>query len=202
MSNLMKTLTIGDSTYEVCDASARKTLDDLAVRVDDAMSNTAGYYTPEVTQTGENTMTVEFTPSVDVLPTVEPVTVTLPQGPQGPQGEPGPQGEQGPQGEPGQSSDVTKEYVDSKHVTAKHTLFASVWNGSGPYTLSVMSVNILATDFLHIQPVYDANVTTALAQQKAWAMVSKAVPGSGSITFTCFEEKPSVNITIQVEVNR
>lgn len=123
-------------------------------------------------------------------------------GPAGPQGEPGPQGEQGPQGEPGQNSDVTKEYVDSRHVTARHTLMASVWSGSGPYTLSVLSSNILATDFLHIHPVYDANATTALAQQKAWAMVSKAVAGSGSITFTCFEEKPSVNIPIQVEVNR
>ncbi len=125
-----------------------------------------------------------------------------PVGPQGPKGEKGDPGPAGPQGEPGLSSDITKEYVDSKHVTFPKTLITSGWTGSGPYTLSLISSDILASDFPHIAPVYDADTATALAQQEAWAAVSKAEAAAGSILFTCFEEKPGVNIPIQVEVNR
>lgn len=125
-----------------------------------------------------------------------------PQGPKGDKGDKGDTGPAGPQGEPGQGSDVTKEYVDSRHVAFRKNLPVSGWTGSGPYSLSLLATDVLSTDLLHIAPVYDADVTTALTQQEAWAAVSKAEADAGSITFTCFADKPTVDIPIQVEVNR
>lgn len=97
---------------------------------------------------------------------------------------------------------TVKKYSDAKHTHATTTLSASGWSSTAPYTLSVLVSGVQATDSPHVSPVYDTDLDTALAQQEAWGMVSKAVAGSGSITFTCFEDKPSVDIPVQVEVNR
>lgn len=98
--------------------------------------------------------------------------------------------------------DSAKEYTDGKHGKATATLSSSGWSSSAPYTQTVTVAGVLATDSPHVSAVYDSNLETALSQQDAWSMVSKAAAGGGSITFTCFEDKPSVDIPIQVEVNR
>lgn len=101
------------------------------------------------------------------------------------------------------SNAANKEYVDSKHVEATLSLPSSGWSGSSaPYTQTVSVSWVLATDKPHISPVYSDTLSTAQAQKEAWEMVSKAVAYEGSIKFTCFEDKPSTTIPIQVEVNR
>lgn len=100
-----------------------------------------------------------------------------------------------------------QEQINNKHFTKKITLIISGWTtNSGddiaPYAFSFFISGIQSTDCPHITPIYDDNLTTALAQQKAWAMVSKAVAEDDTITFYCFEDKPEVDIPIQVEVNR
>ena len=97
---------------------------------------------------------------------------------------------------------ANKNYVDEKRKVFTASIAAGSWSGSGPYTQSVSISGILATDMPHISPVYSDTLATALAQQEAWSLVSKAVTANGSITFTCFEEKPVTAIPIQVEVNR
>ena len=87
------------------------------------------------------------------------------------------------------------------HVTTTATLSTS-WSGSGPYTQAVSVSGILATDMPHITPVYSADNATAIAQKEAWASVSKAETSANNITFTCFEDKPTTAIPIQIEVNR
>lgn len=77
------------------------------------------------------------------------------------------------------------------------------WTGAAaPYTQKVAVAEILSTDAPHIFPVYSDALATALAEKEAWSMVDKATTGNGTITFTCFEEKPEAAIQIQIEVIR
>lgn len=99
------------------------------------------------------------------------------------------------------AKEEAKAYADSKRATKTATI-TTTWVGSGPYTQSVTVSGILASDMPHIAPVYSTTNATAIAQKEAWACVSKAVTSDGSITFTCFEEKPSIDIPIQIEVMR
>lgn len=98
---------------------------------------------------------------------------------------------------------ANKEYVDSKHFTAESKLTASGWVGSSaPYSQSVSIPRILQSDMPHISPVYSENATTALAEQEAWLLVGSGIASDSMITFRCFEEKPEMDIAIQLEVNR
>ena len=81
-------------------------------------------------------------------------------------------------------------------------LTAAGWTGEGPYTQTVAVEGILATDMPHYGCVYDADQETRLAQKEAFAMVDDLDTADGAVTFTCFEDKPEVNIPIQMEVNR
>ena len=98
--------------------------------------------------------------------------------------------------------DYMKTYVTGKHREATVTLTASGWSSSAPYTQTVDVAWLGSTDLAHVSPVYSATLATAITQKENWAMVCKAVTAEGSITFTCFEEKPSVNLSVQLEVNR
>ena len=96
-----------------------------------------------------------------------------------------------------------KEYTDSKHKVFTATLTTNDWVGSSaPYTQTIGISGILATDRPHYSAVYDTNQETRLAQKEAFAMVDDLDTANGSVTFTCFEDKPAVNIPIQMEVNR
>ena len=102
----------------------------------------------------------------------------------------------------GSGDAASKSYVDGKHVVKTATI-TTTWKGStAPYTQSVTVSGILSTDYPHITPVYSTTNSTAIAQKEAWAKVSEAVAESGKITFTCFEEKPTTAIPIQIEVMR
>ena len=99
------------------------------------------------------------------------------------------------------AKEEVKAYTDSKRKTWTATI-TTTWSGSGPYTQSVTVSGILASDMPHITPVYSSDNATALAQKEAWACVSKAVTAANSIAFSCFEDKPSTAIPIQIEVIR
>lgn len=105
-------------------------------------------------------------------------------------------------GAPLASSDAAnKSYVDGKRATYTATL-STTWTGSKPYTQTVTVSGILASDMPHITPTYSSDNATAIAQKEAWSCVSKAEAAAGSITFTCFEVKPTAAIPIQIEVMR
>lgn len=99
-----------------------------------------------------------------------------------------------------------KGYVD---ITVKNTYAAwtvsvpaSGWTGDGPYVQTVSVSGVLASDRPHICLVPADDVTIAETQEEAWSCVSRGVTGDGFITFTCYKEKPEVNLTVQIEVNR
>lgn len=98
---------------------------------------------------------------------------------------------------------ANKGYVDAKHTHATITLLASDWSPSAPYTQLVEIDGIQATDCPHVSPTYDtSDLDTALSQRDAWAMVSAGMAISDGILFACFEDRPDVDIPLQVEVNR
>lgn len=104
---------------------------------------------------------------------------------------------------------VNKKYVDSKvgavTLSFEVTLNKSNWastTGDAPYTQSVNVADVLSTDKPHYSVVYSENVETAKAEKDAFALVDDLDTETGKLTFTCFDERPEVNLTIQLEVNR
>lgn len=97
---------------------------------------------------------------------------------------------------------ATKGYVDSKYDTFSATLSAGGWTGSGPYSQTVAVSGVLQSDRPHVGLVPSDDTNMALSQEEAWGYVSRGVTADGSITFTCYEDKPDVDLFLQIEVNR
>lgn len=98
---------------------------------------------------------------------------------------------------------ANKQYVDGKHKVFTATLTTNDWEGAAaPYKQTIGIEGILESDKPHYFPVYSADNETALAQQEAWNMVCDADTADGSVTFTCFADKPTTAIPVQIEVNR
>ena len=101
---------------------------------------------------------------------------------------------------------ATRKYVNdlasNLYLATRVTLSAEGWTGDGPYTQSVAVEGMRYTDRPHYGVRYSEDLTTALAEKEAFALVDDLDSGDGSVTFTCFEEKPGVDLTVQLEVNR
>lgn len=101
------------------------------------------------------------------------------------------------------SHPTTKKYVadalSHTHMTAEVALPASGWSDAAPFTQTVNVEGILATDMPHYGVLYSENRE---AEKEAFALVDQLDTADGSVTFTCFEEKPEADLTIQMEVNR
>ena len=100
------------------------------------------------------------------------------------------------------AEEYAKDYADSLHKLFSVNLPTSGWSASAPYTQTVSVSGILSSDTPHYGVDYSSNAETALAQKEAFAMVDDLDTSNGSVKFTCFEEKPEVDLTIQLEVNR
>ena len=98
---------------------------------------------------------------------------------------------------------ATKGYVDEKRKTFTATV-GTGWTGSGPYTQTVAVSGILASDTPHVTQYYlgSQSVADVIAQDESWAAVSTADAVDGGICFRCWEDKPTVDIYIQIEVIR
>lgn len=86
--------------------------------------------------------------------------------------------------------------------TQTATLTASGWSESAPYTQTISVAGVVAEKPPHVAPVYSGNTDADIALKEACAAVTYATPGAGKITFVCLEDKPGVDIPIQVEVRR
>lgn len=107
-------------------------------------------------------------------------------------------------GTPSANGDAaSKGYVDSRRIAVQVTVPASGWAlAGGVYSQTILVSNILSTDEPHYGIVYSGNVAQRVAQKEAFALVDDLETGSGLITLSCFDGAPSIDLTIQLEVNR
>lgn len=93
-------------------------------------------------------------------------------------------------------------YVDSRIKYFDVSLSADAWEGdAAPYKQTVAVDNMMAKYRPHYGPVYSENTETAIAEKEAWNLVDDMDTEDGSVTFTCLEEKPEIDITVQLEVH-
>lgn len=112
---------------------------------------------------------------------------------------------------PVDSSDAaTKEYVDSgvsgvktavKTAVVSITLTAAGWAGSNaPYVQPVTVTGLTDAKRAAAYPVYGTVADDNLELKEACGMVSFASRDGSTVTFTCLEDKPEVDIPVCVEV--
>ena len=107
-------------------------------------------------------------------------------------------------GDPEAAGDgATQGYVAGEPFLATVSLPAAGWAGdAAPYTQTVAVPGILETDTPHYGVIYSGTAEEKGLQKEGFALVDDLDTGAGSVTFTCFEEKPEADLTVQLEVNR
>lgn len=82
-------------------------------------------------------------------------------------------------------------------------LTASGWTGdTAPYTQTVALEGILAEDDPYYGPVYSGDVSQRIQERTAFGCIDDLDTAENSVTFTCFENKPVTDLTVQMEVFR
>lgn len=85
------------------------------------------------------------------------------------------------------------------------TLTALGWtdtSGNAPFIQTVNIQGILATDTPIIDVVLSSTSETAKSQLEAFSCLSKVETADGSITATCLDTKPTIDIPIKLKVIR
>lgn len=99
------------------------------------------------------------------------------------------------------SIDNTLAYKAEQATTLTFTLTSSGWNNaSGTYVQTVNLSSLTKVDHVLATVVLNDVVETAKSQQEAWNKISRISLASGSITAYCFEEAPTIDITVRLEV--
>lgn len=92
-----------------------------------------------------------------------------------------------------------------RNLVARRTdaaLTVSGWVGAeAPYTQAVL-FDVLETETPHIAPVLPDSEEESDDIEAAFGCISKAEARNGSILFVCRNEKPAVDIPVQIEVVR
>lgn len=97
---------------------------------------------------------------------------------------------------------ATKAYVDRRRQLLVLSLSASVWSDTAPYVLKMGASSVLVSDWLRAEPVYTGVLETDLAIREAAHRISYVTAMNKSISFTCLETKPEIDLTMMVEVLR
>lgn len=109
-------------------------------------------------------------------------------------------------GAPSDNADAAnKGYVDTaligaRTVSVSATLTVAGWTGSAPYVQSVTITGLTDAKKAMAYPVYGSDTPANIALKEACGMVSFASRSGSVMTFTCLEDKPTVDIPITVEV--
>lgn len=106
----------------------------------------------------------------------------------------------------GNADAANKGYVDTAFNNARTilettTLTVAGWTGStAPYTQQITISALTGETLEMVYPRYGSDMNANLALKEACGMVSFASRDDTRITFTCLEDKPTVDIPIAVEV--
>ena len=93
-------------------------------------------------------------------------------------------------------------YAADLHFTRQVSLPAGAWSAAAPYTMTVQVDGMKKTDTPHYGVVYSDDAAKRLLEKEAFGLIDDLQTDKNTVTFTCFEEKPAVKLTIQLEVNR
>lgn len=94
---------------------------------------------------------------------------------------------------------VNKGYVDTKAV--QQTLTVPGWVGdSAPFTQTITVAGLTDGRRVRVYPAYGDDYDTNLAVRAACACLSYTKRDGQNVTFTCLEDKPTVDINIVAEV--
>jgi hypothetical protein len=92
--------------------------------------------------------------------------------------------------------------VDSTLFFTEVTLGASSWSAGAPYTQTVDLAGINSADTPHYGVVYSGVLQNDIVLKNEFAKIDDLDTYDGYMVFTCFEEKPDVDITVQIEAHR
>jgi len=95
-----------------------------------------------------------------------------------------------------------KNKLDAIYTNTFQTTVSTSWTGSGPYTQTVTVNGILASDNPIVDIVLSNTLATAKSQAIEWVKVSKITTENNSITIRCDNEKPIIQLPIQLKVVR
>lgn len=108
------------------------------------------------------------------------------------------------------NADIIDETLKAVEVTADaaaiiwHTSFMlnkDLWQGSGPYTQQVNVQGITAEMIPVADIVLSDDTPQMIKEENEYAKVSRYDTGNGTITVICAENKPEIDLTIQLLVN-
>ena len=77
---------------------------------------------------------------------------------------------------------------------------ATDWSSSAPYTQTVSVAGITADINPRIDIIVSDGVSLGIKEEAAFACVTRGVTGDGTLTLYCYEEKPTVDMNIMIEV--
>lgn len=82
-------------------------------------------------------------------------------------------------------------------------LDSTQWVGaSAPYTQEINVAGIYASDNPILDIIVSDTVATGIDEINQWEYISKATCGNGTITFSCYTDKPTIDLNISVKVVR
>lgn len=92
------------------------------------------------------------------------------------------------------------EYVDGKRLHCEVQVPASGWQGECPYTQEISITGILDADRPHYGFV--PTVENFVEEYNNFRYIDLLVTENDKIILVCIDEKPDIDLTIQIEVNR
>lgn len=121
----------------------------------------------------------------------------------------GQNGTDGINGINGSDAEVTSENIETAlgykpaSTASFNVTIGTNWVGSvAPYTQTVSVNGILSTDSPFAYPIYSSDNATAINEEDTWSKIGKITTNANNVTITCFEEKPTTALTIQLKVVR
>ncbi len=87
-------------------------------------------------------------------------------------------------------------------ITYTTTIPSTGWTAEAPYYVDITIEGLLETDNPMITPAYTGTVETDAAIKEAWNKIDRAVTSANSLRVYAFEEVPSANIPVQLQVVR
>ena len=100
------------------------------------------------------------------------------------------------------SFDVTNGIttVSTDKIDYTCTFKATDWSSSAPYTQTVNVAGVTASINPRIDIIVSDGVSLGIKEEVAFACVTRGVTGDGTLTLYCYEEKPTVDMNIIIEV--